>query len=126
VLGLRPGYEDVGDHGQRLEDPLPCALSGKLQPGANLAGKSTLSRLLPSTGGSAAADRCKRIVLDTAAVDALLVEAFLESYDTAPSSIVLDLDATDFPLHGHKRAAFPTASTTIAATCPCTAFPASA
>jgi hypothetical protein len=50
VLGLRPGYEDVGDHGQRLEDPLPCALSGKLQPGANLAGKSTLSRLLPSTG----------------------------------------------------------------------------
>jgi hypothetical protein len=78
-----------------------------------------------TTGGSAAADRCKRIVLDTAAVDALLVEAFLESYDTAPSSIVLDLDATDFPLHCHQEGRFSKVSTTIAATRPRTSSPAS-
>jgi hypothetical protein len=106
VLGLCLGYEDVSDHDQLREDPLLCALSGKRQPGANLAGKSTLSRLELSTGGTAAADRYKRIALDTAAVDALLVEVFLESYDTAPSSIVLDLDATDFPLHGHQEGRF--------------------
>ena len=31
---------------------------------------------------------------------------FLESYATAPEEIVLDVDATDFPLHGEQEGRF--------------------
>jgi hypothetical protein len=106
VLGLCLGYEDLNDHDRLREDPLLCVLSGKRKAPASLAGKSTLSRLELSTAQKAAGDRYKRISLDTAAVDALLVDAFLESHDTAPASIVIDLDATDFALHGRQEGRF--------------------
>jgi hypothetical protein len=106
VLGLCLGYEDLSDHDQLRQDPLLCALAGKEEAAESLAGKSTLSRLELSTGATAAADRYKRIALDTAAVDVLLVEVFLESYAAPPASIVIDLDATDFALHGHQEGRF--------------------
>jgi hypothetical protein len=42
-------------------------------------------------------------VADGAAIDELMVEVFIESYPCAPSEIVLDIDATDDPLHGHQE-----------------------
>ena len=106
VLGLCLGYEDLCDHDQLRQDPLLCLLSGKEVAGASLAGKSTLSRLELSTADTAAADRYKRVALDSAAVDALLVDVFLESHAQPPSSIVIDLDATDFAIHGRQEGRF--------------------
>ena len=40
------------------------------------------------------------------AVDRLRVEVFVESYAEAPEEIVLDLDATDDPLHGEQEGRF--------------------
>ena len=40
------------------------------------------------------------------AVDELLVSVFLEAHAVAPERIVLDLDATDLPLHGHQEGRF--------------------
>ena len=54
-----------------------------------LAGKSTLNRLELSGKKE---DRYKKILCDTEAVDRLLVDVFLESYEKAPDQIVLDLD----------------------------------
>jgi len=68
-----------------------------------LAGKSTLNRLELSDGTP---DRYKKITFWKEAIDELLVKVFLESYATAPEEIVLDVDATDFPLHGEQEGRF--------------------
>lgn len=39
-------------------------------------------------------------------IDRLLVDLFLEAHITAPPRIVLDLDMTDVPLHGHQERRF--------------------
>lgn len=103
VLGLCLGYEDLTDHDALRSDPLLAALSGKRDPRTALAGKSTLSRLELSTDE---ADRYKKLALDTQAVDRLLVDVFVESSRKAPERIVIDLDATDFPLHGNQEGRF--------------------
>ena len=106
VLGLCLGYEDLSDHETLRDDPLLCTLAGKARSSTRLAGKSTLSRLELSTATDAANDRYKRVAIDGPAVDRLLTEAFLESYAQAPEQIVLDLDATDFPIHGRQEGRF--------------------
>jgi len=68
-----------------------------------LAGKSTLNRLELSDGTPS---RYKKITFWKQAIDELLVQVFLESQRTAPEEIVLDVDATDFPLHGEQEGRF--------------------
>ena len=53
-----------------------------------------------------AASRYKKIVLGFEAMRSLFVDVFLESHDTPPEQIVLDLDATDDPLHGRQEGRF--------------------
>jgi Transposase DDE domain group 1 len=104
VYGLALGYEDLSDHDQLREDPLLAILSGKARLGEEpLAGKSTLNRLELSTG---IVDRYKKIECRTEAIDELLVKLFLEAPARAPECIVLDLDVTDLPLHGHQEGRF--------------------
>jgi hypothetical protein len=116
-LALALGYEDLNDHDTLSADPLLAVLVGKRDPkvgdrrreayrGRALASSSTLNRLELTCPESVAEDRYKRIELDFDAVDRLLVEAFLSSYDEAPDQIVLDLDATDDPLHGKQEGRF--------------------
>src|ERR671929_2177109 len=40
---------------------------------------------------------------DAHALERLFVRLFLEAHRTAPKQIILDLDATDDPLHGHQE-----------------------
>jgi hypothetical protein len=96
------GYEDLNDHEQLGHDPLMAVLSGRRKLEDPLAGKSTLNRLeLP--GGS---KRYHRIDYAPEKIDALLCDLFIESHAEAPEQIVLDLDATDIPLHGHQPERF--------------------
>jgi hypothetical protein len=39
-------------------------------------------------------------------VDQLLVDVFLESQETAPRQIILDLDGSDVPLYGKQEGRF--------------------
>src|ERR1700686_391290 len=104
VYGLALGYEDVNDHEQLRQDPLLRVLAGKADvEDSALAGKSTLNRLELSDGTP---DRYKKITFWKDGIDELLVQVFLESYATAPEEIVLDVDATDFPLHGEQEGSF--------------------
>ena len=50
--------------------------------------------------------RYKKIVADESGLDALFVEQFVSTHERAPVSIVLDVDATDDPLHGHQEGRF--------------------
>ena len=102
IYGLALGYEDLNDHEQLRHDPLMAVLSGQRKLEDPLAGKSTLNRLeLP--GGS---NRYHKIDYAPEKIDALLCDLFLESHAEAPTEIVLDLDATDIPLHGHQPERF--------------------
>jgi hypothetical protein len=117
VYGLALGYEDLNDHDELRRDPLLATLVGKVDPtgahrardrdaGKALAGKSTLNRLELTTADAGPASRYKKIVIDGAAVDRLLVSVFLQAFRKAPRQIVLDLDATDDPLHGEQEGRF--------------------
>jgi hypothetical protein len=102
IYGLALGYEDLNDHEQLRSDPLLTLLSGKRELDKPLAGKSTLNRLeLVGRSG-----RYHKIGYSTESLDRLLGELFLESHGSAPEQVVLDLDATDIPLHGHQPKRF--------------------
>ena len=108
VYGLALGYEDLNDHEVLRHDPLFAAATGK-DPGADgvaPAGKSTLNRLELSRPEDAASHRYKKVFLDPDATDRLFVDVFLESHAAPPREIVLDLDTTDFQLHGHQEGRF--------------------
>src|SRR3974390_2891640 len=106
IYGLALGYEDLNDHEQLRQDPLLGVLAGKRDLSEPLAGKSTLNRRELPPAGSPAAERYNKIAYAPEAIDELLVTLFLESQRKAPRSIVLDLDATDTPLHGRQEARF--------------------
>ena len=106
IYGLALGYEDLNDHEELRNDPLLGVLAGKKDLGAPLAGKSTLNRLELTSAGSPASARYNKISYSAEALDALLLDLFLEAHPQAPREIVLDLDATDTPLHGRQEARF--------------------
>ena len=107
VFAIALGYEDVIDHDDLRHDPALGAALGRLEarrPGlAPLAGKSTLNRLEHAPEGP---DRYHRIGHDAGAIEELFVDLFLEAHETAPARIILDLDATDDPIHGRQEGRF--------------------
>jgi hypothetical protein len=107
IVGIALGYEDLIDHDELRHDPVMAVLAGKLAASrsdcAPLAGKSTLNRLELSR---AEPTRYTKIAADTGAIEALLVDLFLDAHAKAPRQITLDLDATDDPLHGHQEGRF--------------------
>lgn len=107
VYGLALGYEDLNDHEELRKDPLLAVLVEKSDPeGELLAGKSTLNRLELTPETADAKARYKKIVADHAVVDRLFVDVFLAAHPQAPRQIILDLDATDDPLHGNQEGRF--------------------
>ena len=106
IYALALGYEDLNDHEQLRQDPLLAVLAGKKDLREPLAGKSTLNRLELTPAGSPAAERYHKITYSAEAIDTLLVDLFLQAHARAPRQIVLDLDATDTPLHGRQEARF--------------------
>jgi hypothetical protein len=104
IYGLALGYEDLNDHEQLRQDPLLRVLAGKSDvEDSPLAGKSTLNRLELSDGTP---NRYKKITFWKDGIDELLVKVFVESHAAAPEEIVLDVDATDLPLHGEQEGRF--------------------
>jgi len=106
IYGLALGYEDLNDHEELRRDPLLALMAGKRKLEEPLAGKSTLNRLELIPANSPLDDRYHKITYSSAAVDALLVDIFLESYAKAPRQIVLDVDVTDTPLYGKQEDRF--------------------
>jgi hypothetical protein len=107
VFGIALGYEDLIDHDELRHDPVMAVLAGKLAARrsdcAALAGKSTLNRLELS---QAEPTRYHKISHDAGMIEALFVDLFLDAHRRAPEQIILDLDATDDPVHGHQEGRF--------------------
>ena len=107
VFGIALGYEDLNDHDELRHDPMMAVLAGKLaarrEDCAPVAGKSTLNRLELSLLTST---RYHKISHNPVAIRNLLVDLFLEAHERPPRQIILDLDATDDPLHGEQEGRF--------------------
>src|SRR5438067_1626549 len=107
VFGIALGYEDLNDHDQLRHDPLMAVLAGKIEARrrecAPVAGKSTLNRLELSR---LEPTRYHKISHNPIAIKRLLLDQFLEAYERAPREIILDLDATDDPVHGDQEGRF--------------------
>ena len=107
VFGIALGYEDLVDHDELRCDPVMAVLAGKLEARredcAPLAGKSTLNRLELSRPQ---ATRYHKVSHDPVAIERLFIDVFLQAHRRAPEQIILDLDATDDPLHGHQEGRF--------------------
>jgi Transposase DDE domain group 1 len=117
VYGLALGYEDLNDHDDLRRDPLLATVVGKDDPtgqsrqreqdqGKALAGKSTLNRIELTPVGADKDDRYKKVTCHIHAVDQLFVTLFLQAHQQPPERIVLDLDATDDPIHGNQLGGF--------------------
>ena len=114
VYALSLGYEDLNDHDHLRSDPALAVIVGKADPkgerryekrdrGKALAGKSTLNRLELTKADASAAERYKKIVMNPDSIDRMMVDQFLEAHQRARPQIILDLDATDDPIHGHQE-----------------------
>jgi len=107
VFGIALGYEDLNDHDELRHDPIMAVLAGKLEARredcAPVAGKSTLNRLELSR---LEPTRYHKISHNPIAIKRLLVDQFLEAHERAPNEIIIDLDATDDPIHGEQEGRF--------------------
>lgn len=91
LYGLCCGYEDLNDHDTLRADLLMQTAVGRTEV---LASSPTLCRL---------ENRATRA--QAVALHGVLIEQFLASHQTAPAELVLDIDASDVPLHGHQELA---------------------
>jgi DDE family transposase len=117
IYGLCLGYEDLNDHDELRADPVLAVMVGKSDPkgehrresrdrGKALAGKSTLNRLELTRADAGPGERYKKVAMNAEAIDGLMVDHFLDAHNRAPLQIILDLDATDDPIHGHQEGRF--------------------
>ena len=117
VYGLALGYEDLNDHDELRRDPLLAVLVGKEDPEGNdrirlqdkgkaMAGKSTLNRMELTSAQATASERYKKIIMKPEDIDRHFVTVFLQAHREAPEQIILDVDATDDPLHGNQEGRF--------------------
>lgn len=91
IYGLCCGYEDLNDHDTLRSDLLLQTAVGRLDA---LASSPTLCRL------ETRATRAQAVALHR-----VLIEQFIASHESAPSELVLDIDASDVPLHGRQELA---------------------
>lgn len=117
VFGICLGYEDLNDHDRLRHDPLMAVLAGVTDPlghdrlrpadrGKPLAGKSTLNRLELTPVGADDDSRYKKIVAHMSEIADYFPEVYIRQQASPPKRIVIDLDATDDPLHGHQLGRF--------------------
>lgn len=92
VYGIALGYEDLNDHDALRTDPLFKVLA---ESAKDLASSPTLCRF-ENAASSAVLARMSRV----------LVEQFIESFESPPEELVLDFDATDDEVHGTQEGRF--------------------
>ena len=97
LFGILAGYEDCNDHDTLRHEPVFKLVADRLPNDEDLASQPTLSRFENSVRP---ADLQRMIDFNIATgIERLKVV----HGGTLPASIVLDLDATDDPTHGHQQ-----------------------
>jgi len=96
ILGIALGYEDLNDHTTLRTDPV-----------MQLASEQTVDEELPLGSAPTLCRLENRVTREEAfAIQRVFVEEFITSHETPPDELVLDVDATDDPLHGNQEGRF--------------------
>ena len=117
IFGLILGYEDLNDHDDLRRDFAVATACGKDEPdggdrrqaddeGEPLAAAATLHRLEMGVERADPEDRYHKISCDLARLQYTLVDLWLQLRSRPPGRVVIDLDATDVPLHGDQEEKF--------------------
>jgi hypothetical protein len=95
LFGIIAGYEDCNDHKLLRHDPIFKVISGKKDLQEALASQPTLSRLEERSHAD-----------DIVALDEFLTDFFIQEHRShPPARVMLDVDSTDDPCHGHQQLA---------------------
>ena len=89
LYALCCGYEDLNDHDQLRHDPLMQTAIGTDE---SLGSSPTLCRL-----------ETRATRTDIWALNRVLVDQFVASHSKTPEELILDIDASDIPLHGDQE-----------------------
>lgn len=92
VFQIAAGYEDCNDADDLRADPALKLSCGRLPSGHDLASQPTLSRL----ENSICLATCGKIARE-------MIDIFISCHGPGPRQVIIDLDATDDPLHGNQQ-----------------------
>src|SRR5262245_15575673 len=92
IYGILADYEDQNDHETLRSDPVFKLIADRLPDDPDLASQPTLSRFENAVA-----------IADLWRLRDVLVDLFIQSFDTPPAHLTLDLDAFDDPAHGAKQ-----------------------
>ena len=92
IYGILADYEDQNDHDTLRSDPVFKLIADRLPDDPDLASQPTLSRFENAV-----------TIADLWRLRDVLVDLFLQSFDTPPRHLTLDLDAFDDPTHGQQQ-----------------------
>lgn len=98
IFGIAAGYEDANDHQALRHDPAFQVAAGRT-PVENHDSERHQPLASPSTH-SRFENRVR--AKDIFELHRILVDTFLDSYDSPPDQIILDYDATDDTTHGNQ------------------------
>src|SRR4051794_26225905 len=92
VYGILADYEDQNDHDTLRSDPVFKLIADRLPDDPDLASQATLSRFENAVS-----------IPDLWRLRDVLVDLFIQSFDTPPHHLTLDIDAFDDPAHGQQQ-----------------------
>lgn len=93
IYGILAGYEDQNDHDTLRYDPVFQLVCDRVpEDGAETASQPTLSRFENAVSVKA-----------LFRLEDLLIDQFLDSFETPPSRLTFDLDGFDDPAHGSQQ-----------------------
>src|SRR5512147_1162815 len=92
IYGILADYEDQNDHDTLRSDPVFKLIADRLPDDPDLASQPTLSRFENAAS-----------IPDLWRLRDVLVDLFIQSFDTPPHHLTLDIDAFDDPAHGQQQ-----------------------
>src|SRR6516162_444247 len=92
IFGIIADYEDQNDHDTLRSDPVFKLIADRLPEDRDLASQPTLSRFENAVS-----------IADLWRLRDVLVDLFLQSFDSPPHHLTLDIDAFDDPAHGQQQ-----------------------
>jgi hypothetical protein len=95
IYGILADYEDQNDHDTLRSDPIFKLLADRSPDEEDLASQPTLSRFENAVA-----------IPDLDRLRDVLIDQFVQSFETPPGRLTLDFDAFDDPTHGQQQLTF--------------------